>query len=45
MPACGFAFCEVRVGCDVGARADLGDSLTKHPGPGRREPGRVAKSD
>lgn len=23
------------------ARADLGDSLTKNPGPGRREPGRV----
>ena len=24
------------------ARADLGDGLTKRPGPGRREPGRVA---
>jgi arylsulfatase len=23
------------------ARADLGDGLTKHPGPGRREPGRL----
>jgi hypothetical protein len=24
------------------ARADLGDGLTKNPGPGRREPGRLA---
>jgi hypothetical protein len=23
------------------ARADLGDALTKRPGPGRREPGRL----
>jgi len=25
------------------ARADLGDAWTKRPGPGRREPGRVAE--
>ncbi len=27
------------------ARADLGDSLTKHPGAGRREPGRLNQSN
>jgi arylsulfatase len=26
------------------ARADLGDALTKRPGPGRRQPGRVSES-
>ena len=26
------------------ARADLGDGLTKRPGPGRREPGRLAEA-
>jgi arylsulfatase A len=27
------------------ARADLGDALTKRPGPGRREPGRLNEAN